>query len=177
MFPFCLRSSNMPARSESRVTSGLNDYRFVASLHVQHPSVDPDEVTAALKLAPRSVKRRGERRRRPDGGLLTGHYDENHWSVDLDIVAGHDVPEFLQDLIDSQMPHAMNLTRRIDDTGGAVSVFIGLFADRLCDFEIPASTLRLLGDAGVSVRLDYYRVGNEQTGDAAEQSGERETSE
>ena len=38
-------------RSESRVTAGLNDYRFVACLHVQHPSVDPDEVTAALRRA------------------------------------------------------------------------------------------------------------------------------
>ncbi len=165
----------MPARSESRVTAGLNDFRFVASLHVRHPSVDPNEVTAALKMKPRSVKRRGERRQRPDGGLLTGHYDENHWAVDLDIVAGQDVPEFLQDLIDAQIAHAMDLTRRIDDTGGAVSVFIGVFADRLCDFEIPAATLRLLGDAGVSVRLDYYGVGNEQTGDAAEHSDARKS--
>jgi hypothetical protein len=123
-------------------------------------------VTAALKLEPRSVKRRGERRRRPDGGLLTGNYDENHWSVDLEIVAVHDVPDFLRNLIGSQMPHAMDLTRRIDDTGGSVSVFIGVFADRLCDFE--TSTLRRLGDAGVSVRLDYYGVGSDQAHDAAE---------
>ncbi|QDU75901.1 hypothetical protein Pan97_29430 [Bremerella volcania] len=164
----------MPARSESLVTAGLDDYRFVASLHVQHPSVDPNEVTVALKQEPKSVKRRGERRRRPDGDLLTGNYDENHWSVDLEIVAGHDVPEFLRYLINTPTSDAMDLTRRIDDTGGSVTVFIGVFADRLCDFEIPASTLRQLGDAGVSVRLDYYGVSNEQNSDAAEQSGERE---
>jgi hypothetical protein len=169
---FCLRAIDMPAQFESRITAGLNDYRFVASLHVQHPFVDPNEVTTALKLEPKSVKRRGEPRRKPDGALLTGNYDENHWSADLEIVAGHDVPEFLRNLIDVQMPHAVGLTRRIDDTGGSVSVFIGVFADRLCDFAMPASTLRRLGDAGVSVRLDYYGVGYYQAHDAAEQSGQ-----
>lgn len=104
---------------------------------------------------------------------LTGNYDENHWSADLKIVAGHDVPEFLLNLIDAQMRQAVDLTRRIDDTGGAVTVFIGVFAVRLCDFEIPASTLRRLGDGGISVRLDYYGVGNDQSHDATEQSGER----
>ncbi|TWU20041.1 DUF4279 domain-containing protein [Allorhodopirellula heiligendammensis] len=164
----------MPARSESRVTAGLNDYRFVASLHVQHPLVEPNELTAAFKQEPKRVKRRGERRQRRDGGLLTRKYDENHWSIDLKIVAGHDVPEFLQNLINTQRSDAIDLTRRIDETGGSVSVFIGLFAEQLCDFEIPAATLRQLGDAGVSVRLDYYGVGNEQASNAAEQSGKRE---
>ena len=119
------------------------------------------------------MKRRGERRRRPDGGLLTGNYNENHWSADLEIVAGHDVSEFLRDLIDSHVPHASELTRKIDDTGGSATVFIGVFADRLCDFEIPASTLRRLGKAGISVRLDYYGVGK-GADDTAEQTDERE---
>ena len=161
-------------RSESRVTAGLNDYRFVASLHVQHPSVGPDEVTAALRRNPKSVKRNGERRRRPDGGLLTGNYDDNHWSADLDIVAGHDVSEFLAELVNTQISHATDFTRRIDDTGGCVTVFIGVFADRLCDFEIPAPTLRQLGNAGITARLDYYGVGGGETKDTAEPSGERE---
>ena len=152
----------MPARSESQVTSGLNDYRFAASLHVQHPSMDPDEVTATLKWEPKSIKRNGEQRHSPDGSLLTGYYDGNHWSADLEIVAGHDIPEFLRNLIDTQMRHAVEFTRRIDNTGGSVTVFIGVFAERLCDFEVPASTLRLLGDAGVSVRLDYYGIGSEE---------------
>ncbi len=164
----------MPTRSESRVTAGLNDYRFVASLHVEHPSVDPDEVTSTLKREPKTSKRRGEQRRRPDGGLLTGTYGKNHWSADLDIVSGHDVPEFLDDLADTWTSHAVDLTRHIDDTGGSVTVFIGVFADRLCDFEIPASTLRRLGNAGISVRLDYYGVGNRNTSDMAEPTDERE---
>ncbi|TWU20894.1 DUF4279 domain-containing protein [Bythopirellula polymerisocia] len=158
----------MPTRYRSRVTTGLNDYQFVASLHVQHPSVDPDEVTGTLKLDPKSIKRRGERRHRPDGGLLTGTYNENHWSADLEIVSGHDVSEFLEDLIDTQISHATNLTRQIDCTHGSVTVFIGVFAVGLCDFEIPASTLSRLGKAGISVRLDYYNgVGNGDKDDKA----------
>ena len=158
----------MPARYESRVTEGNNDYRFVASLHVRHPSVDPDEITAALKQEPRSIRRRGERRRSPDGALLAGYYDGNYWSIDLKSVAGHDVSEFLHNLIYTQMPHATEFTRRIDDTGGSVSVFIGVFADGFCDFEIAAPTLRLLGGAGVSVRLDFYGADNDRARESAE---------
>lgn len=165
---FYITANDMQPRSESRVTVGLNDYRFVASLLVQHPNVDPEEVTVALNQEPESVKRRGERRRRPDGSLLTGTYDANYWRAYLEIVAGHNVPEFLHRLIEKQSPNALDLTRQIDDTGGSVTVFIGIFADRLCDFEIPASTLRLLGDAGISVRLDYYGTDDEPDHDATE---------
>jgi hypothetical protein len=121
-----------------------------------------------LKKYPKCVKRRGEQRRKPDGGLLTGTHDENHWSVDLEVVTGHDVGEFLTDLVDKQIAHATDFTRQIADTGGCVTVFIGVFADRLCDFELPASTLRLLGNAGLSVRLDYYGVDSGATTDATE---------
>ena len=162
----------MTASSESRVTAGLNDYRFVVSLHVEHPSISPDEMTGALKQDPTSVRRRGEKRRRPDGGLLTGVYDENHWNTELEIVAGHDVSEFLADLVDTQISHAADFTRQIDDTDGCVTVFIGVFADRLCDFEIPASTLRRLGNAGISVRLDYYGVSDGETNDTPELRGQ-----
>lgn len=146
----------MASNFESLVTTGLNKYRFVASLHVQHPTVEPDQMTDGLKLSPKSVKRRGERRRRPDGELLLGTWDENQWRTDLEIVAGHDVSEFLNGFLGAQVSHATSFLRHIDDTGGRVTVFIGMFADGLCDFEIPAKILRQLGNAGVSVRLDYY---------------------
>lgn len=147
----------MASNFESLVTTGLNKYRFVASLHVQHPTVEPDQMTDGLRLIPKSVKRRGERRRRPDE-LLSGNWDENQWRTDLEIVAGHDVSEFLDDFIGVQVSHATSFLRHIDDTGGDVAIFIGVFADGLCDFEISAKILRQLGNAGISVRLDYYGV-------------------
>lgn len=152
----------MSGRSESRVVEGLNDYRFVASLLFRHPSIDPDELTDAFGVCPKRTRRRGER---------PGPYDDNYWTAELEVVAGHNVPEFLQEFVDSLSPSAKSLTRRIDDTGGEVTVFIGLFATRLCDFEIFASTLRDLGNAGISVRLDYYKRGGDDTAEEADSTG------
>lgn len=158
---------DMSGRSESRVIEGLNDYQFVASLHVRHPSIDPDEVTAALGICPKRTRRCGERY----SGQPGGYFDANHWAAELEIVAGHNVPEFLEDFVDSLSLPAKSLTRRIDETGGEVTVFIGLFANRLCDFEIFASTLRDLGNAGISVRLDYYKPGGDDTAEDADSTG------
>ncbi len=141
--------------SKSHVVAGLNDYHFVASLHIQHASISPEQVTFALAIDPGSVKRRGEQRKTPDGKPLSGMYAENHWGADISIIHGHDVSEFLKDFVDRQKSSTIDLMRQIDDTGGSVSIFIGLFAKRCCDFEIPAATLRKLGNAGITVRLNY----------------------
>lgn len=144
------------SQSESRVIVGLNDYRFVASLHVQHKSIPLEEITESLGLTPRRVRRQGEPRSSPKGSLLSGVFDANHWSTDLLITAGHDIDQFLMELVSSTLKDSLEFTRRIDETGGSICVFLGVFATRLCDFEIQPETLRRLGSAGVSVRFDYY---------------------
>lgn len=146
----------MASSFESRVVAGLNHYRLVASMHVRHPSVSPDEVSSSLGLEPKRVRRRGQQKCSPAGKLLNGTYTENYWTADLEILAGHDTSDFLNDLMDRRIGHAIDFTRRLDDTGGATSILVGLYADGGCDFEIPAATLRRLGDAGITVRFDFY---------------------
>ncbi len=146
----------MSKQRASRVLAGMNDYRFVASLQIKHPTIEPSEITDALKLVPKTAKTRGDRRRRPVGGLQAGNYEDNYWTAELEIIDGHDIADFLLNLIDRQGESALEFTRRIYASGGSTSIFIGIFARSLCDFEIPACTLSKLGDAGIAVRLDYY---------------------
>lgn len=145
-----------PRPKGSHVVAGLNDYRFVVSLHIMHPSVAPQSISAALGLTPKRTGCRGDQRRSPAGVLRAETYDANHWTADLPIQDGSDVAEFLTGFVDSQTHEARSLTRQIADTGGAVELFIGLFATRCCDFAIPPESLRLLGEAGITLRLDYY---------------------
>ena len=145
--------------SESRVQEGLNDYRFKASLYVEHPTISPDEATKALGVEPASVRHDGQPRLRPDGLPLAGVVKGNHWAADLGIVAGQDIPAFLLDVIERLPAEATRWTRMVADTGGCVSLFLGVFADRCCDFEIPAASLRILGNAGVAIRFDFYGNG------------------
>ena len=143
--------------SESRVREGLNDYRFQASLSVEHPAIGPDEATKALGLEPASVRHHGQPRLRPDGSPLPGVVKGNHWAADLKIVTGQDIPAFLLDFIEHLPAEATEWMRMVTDTGGCVSLFLGVFADGCCDFEIPAAILGMLGNAGVAIRLDFYR--------------------
>ena len=163
--------NNAPMRhaSESRVREGLNDYRFKASLYVEHPVIGPEEATKALGLEPASVRRNGQPRLLPNGARLDGFVKGNHWAADLEIAAGQDIPEFLVDFIERLPTEASDWMRMVADTGGCVSVFIGIFADRCCDFEIPPASLRKLGNAGVAIRFDFYgRNGQAEPGDAAD---------
>jgi hypothetical protein len=86
--------SNIPMRqaSGSRVQEGLNDYRFKASLNVEHPAIGPEEATKSLGLEPASVRHDGQPRLRPDGSRLDGVVKGNHWAADLEIAAGQDIP-------------------------------------------------------------------------------------
>ena len=153
--------NNVPMRhaSESRVQEGLNDYRFKASLYVEHPTIAPEEATKALGLEPASVRHDGQPRLRPDGSPLTGVVKRNLWAADLGIVDGQDIPAFLLDFIERLPAEATRWMRMVADKGGCVSLFLGLFADRCCDFEIPAAILRMFGDAGVAIRFDFYGNG------------------
>jgi len=142
--------------SESRVQEGLNDYRFKASLYVEHPTISPEGAAKSLGLEPASVCHDGQPRLRPDGSPLAGVVKGNHWAADLGIVAGQDIPAFLLDFIERLPAEATRWMRMVADTGGCVYLFLGVFADRCCDFEIPAAILRMLGNAGVAIRFDFY---------------------
>jgi|688.fasta_scaffold643140_1 hypothetical protein len=153
--------------SESRVQEGLNDYRFKASLYVEHPTIAPEEATKALGLEPASVRHDGQPRLRPDGSPLTGVVKGNHWAAGLEIAAGQDIPAFLIDFFERLPAEACDWMRMVADTGGCVSMFLGVFADGCCDFEIPPASLRKLGNAGVAIRFDFYgRNGQAEPSDA-----------
>jgi hypothetical protein len=146
----------MQGACESRVLEGLNDYRFKATLHVEHPSISPDEATATLALSPTSVRRNGEPRILPNGSRAEGAVRGNYWAAELEITPGRDIPAFLLEFVDGLPVEVVGWMRKVSDTGGSVSVFLGIFADGLCDFEIPPGILRKLGDAGVTTRFDFY---------------------
>lgn len=50
------------------------------SLRIRHPSIDPNEITLALALAPEHCFRAGERRRTDEGEPLEGRYRESYWT-------------------------------------------------------------------------------------------------
>lgn len=143
----------------TRVRIGLNDYRYVATLHVEHPSIDADIISQSIPFRPDRICKIGETKQTPHGKPLLGHYDQTYWHATLETPTDGDVTNFLRLLCD-RLARSREFLAQLDDTGGKVEVFIGLFADRCCDFELPWSLLADLASARVGLRLDYYGPSN-----------------
>lgn len=146
----------MTDQLESRVTTGLNDFRIKSRLSVFHPSVAPTEVTSALQREPSRSHLRGEQRRTPGGKPLKGVYPSHYWFAELAIPRVADVAEYLEYFLGGLSADAIQLCRQIDESGGSVEIWVAMFVTQCCDNEIPAATLRKLGEAGITLRLDYY---------------------
>jgi hypothetical protein len=140
-----------------RVKVGLVDFEYCASLHIEHPQLNPDLVSDALQITPIKSHRAGDPRSTPAGQPSRGVYDSGYWTVDLEARDGEDVAQFLWRTVNELGP-AERFLRRIVDTGGRIECFMGLFATRLCDQVVPCELLLRLGQIGIDLRLDYYDV-------------------
>lgn len=121
--------------------------------------MDADSISHAMPISPDRVCRIGDRKRTPNGKPLSGNYYRTHWHAKLETPTDGDVSDFLRSL-HKRLENARGFLARIGDTGGTSEVFIGLFADRGCDFELPSSLLADLASAGLGLRLDYYGPDN-----------------
>lgn len=135
---------------------GLNDFEYCVSLHVEHPSICPAEITQALQLSPDRCVSVGESKRTPAEKAGRGVYSRTHWHKELTPQAGQSIPEFLSTLIEQLSPAKSFLTQVVSE-GGEIECFIGVFANGLCDQSYPPDLLRTLGTLGVSLRFDYYK--------------------
>jgi hypothetical protein len=139
----------------ARYQAGLNDFEYCASLHIEHPSHDPDLVTKTLGIVPVRKRRVGERRQTPQGTLLEGVYETNHWHADLLTKDGEDLSQFLSNMLNPLDP-AKEFLVQFASEGGRVECMVGLFATNCCDSCLSAKLLGRFAEFGVDLRLDYY---------------------
>jgi hypothetical protein len=151
---------SMPTESDhrkARHTFGLNDFEYRASLHVDHPSIEPDVISRSIPLEPTRFHRAGEPRRTPTGQPLEGNYPSTHWFAELPTRDGEDLSGFLAGMTRTLEPAATFL-QQIAAEGGRTECFLGVFAFALCDQLFPAEQLATLGKLCVDLRIDYYGV-------------------
>ena len=148
----------MKIKPRSHVQTGLNDYEFVGSLSIGHPTIPPERIVDALKLPPTSTHRLGDQKTTPGGQPLTGTWQENHVTFRPPLQDGEDPQTFLKTLLGTLDE---SFIKQIGETGGTADLFVGLFATHGCDFELPPTLLKRLGELGISIRFDYYHTGGE----------------
>jgi len=139
-------------------------FTFALSLHVTHPSIDPEEVTWALRLTPQRADRVGEPRRGPKGRELGGVYRAMHWYCDVPHGDEAGLVETLKAHLDLLEPHQSFLRSMVSE-GGRIYYFIGWFAtDRSGGETLDWETLERLANLRISLSFDVY-------GDCGESQG------
>lgn len=131
--------------------SEMLSFGYAASLHIDHPTLQLDEVSQRLGITARSMHRAGEERRTPKKGT----YPTNHWSCDLPTEDQQDLTDFLGNIVSKLKPNR-DFLRELAETGGEVCVFIGVGSSRCCAHQFDRELLHDLADTGIDLRIDFY---------------------
>lgn len=132
--------------------------RVDIELFIRHPSLTPQEITAALGLEARFAHGAGGRRKAPDGTLLDGVYRDTRWR--------HSIRHELRDqwfadkvaaLVDRLVPHR-DFLHSLRDTGGAASIMVQFLGDGYLGDELSADTLAKMADLRLDLGLEVYDV-------------------
>jgi hypothetical protein len=135
----------------------VNAYTYAISLRIEHPSIDPGELTRILGRSPDRAWRAGEPRTIPLGALIGPYQRGTYWTVRL--VHGAASDPSLATAIDGtvrDLARHAPLLRRVRAEGGRAELFIGWFFERNSGDELPAALLSTLGQLGLDLSFDIY---------------------
>jgi hypothetical protein len=135
----------------------MNRYGYSISLRIDHPSMDPTELTNRLGLAPDSAWRVGDPRTTRRGVRLQGTRDRTFWAVRLvnGEPADPTLAVALARVVRDLGAHA-ELFGRLRADGGRAELFVGWFFDGNSGDELPAQLLADLGRLGLDLSFDVY---------------------
>jgi len=138
----------------------MADYEFCVSLRINHPNIDPAEVTKKLKLEPFITRKVNEPRVTPKGDPLEGLNEESFWAAKL-----HDskrissaeicLEDYLLELNEQLNPHAAYF-KELVSSGGYIEYFVGWFGGSMIGATLEPELLLSTGALNISIGLDIY---------------------
>jgi len=131
--------------------------RFRVSLHVSHPKLSADDITASFSLRPKYTKSVGAPRISKLGEDLGGVYLQTDvsFAVSEGVVNNDEV--LLTEFVDQSMRDLpLEAIDHMVASGGTCFFFIGVYSagNFLCDFRV--NLLSRLADHGIGLKLDFY---------------------
>jgi uncharacterized protein DUF4279 len=133
----------------------MNPFEYKVSLRLQHPSMNPDEISAALSLKPKQKWKAGEQRKTPTGIPLEGNREESYWCCDMDHPNGVELSEFLETLT-KKLKEKKEFLAKIRSTGGSTEFFIGWFSRRNSGDIFDWKLLKTLAELQINLSFDVY---------------------
>jgi hypothetical protein len=133
----------------------VTDYEFSMSLGVRHPDIDPEQITQALGLQPGHEWSKGEQRTDAAGAALAGNHRASFWLCEVPVR-----PEERASL-ESEISRLLRLLRKstgflqkLHEGGGAVELFVTIFARGDFRIEISPDHATLLGRTGIALTVE-----------------------
>jgi hypothetical protein len=135
-------------------------YSYAVDLRIWHPSIDPQEITAALHIEPTVFHEVGKRRQTPKGNLLDGTYAESYWTADPfsrgEYSSADDLAEdALAEVLEVLESHKAFL-HRLRGEGARIHLQVSSYGTRNYAFEFGPEFLQKCADLGLSLVHDVY---------------------
>ena len=130
--------------------------RVDVELFIVHPTIAPENISAALGLEAHFVHRVGDQRKTPKGTLLEGKYHDTRWR--------HCIRYELRDqwfadkisaLVDRISPHKEFL-RHLRATGGRITIIVQFFGDGHLGDNVPSNTLAKMTDLQLDFGIECF---------------------
>ena len=138
---------------------------FKLSLRITHPSINPNEISEALKLEPALTHCVGEARKTPRGHPLKGHYKLSYWLHRL--AEGDHLIELVK-LANDKLSRQEAFLNCLTETGGEIEYFVGCFVDSNTGGTLDWRLLQTCADLKINLSFDVYGNRNYSTSEAAE---------
>ena len=135
----------------------MNSYRYVISLRVLHPKMDPAEISIALQLTPKVSWKAGNPSITPKGTPLKGLRKDSYWTCNVlkGEWPGKNLTDAVSDLVTELSSHK-SFFQRVRSDGGKVEFFVGWFFDGNSGDVFDVDLLAKLADLGIALSLDIY---------------------
>ena len=135
------------------------EYLYSIRVLIVHPTLTPDEISAALNLYPSTSQCVGQLRRGPKGNLLSGIWPDTRWSVSE--VRNGDRYFFtcLDKLLDRFSRHR-DFLRKIAETGGETNFIIELRGEENIGDTLTERTVARLADLKGSLGVEVFPIMN-----------------
>ncbi len=134
------------------------DRRFDVQLFIVHPSLDPAEISAALRLEPMVTHRVGDRRATPRGTPLPGTYPDTRWRYSVrHQVTDQWFVDGLGELLALIVPHKAFLDQ-LRASGGRAGLIIQFLGDGYFGDTVPHEVLSKLAELGLDLGIECFTV-------------------
>jgi hypothetical protein len=121
-----------------------------------HPTLDADEITAALGLEPQYVHRVGEHNTTRSGLRLERANQDTRWRYSIHHKVGEQwFAEQVTELVDRLTPHE-GFFRKLRSSGGKASLIVQFLGDGYFGDEIERSTLAKLLDLELGLAIECF---------------------